>query len=160
MGFAQRRAFGLDFRSGSDPEAAEGRDWRTPALQGVLEQERGNGDRQDEPAPVADGFRDADQPDDCGVGLERPLHVPLFIQLAQPLANFVPMGAVVGDVRFRAPPDPLVHALGGVPLDALGREDAPGTAFWACLFVAIQRLRVHQGSQADGRDAPPLSLRS
>jgi len=77
-----------DFAAGADPEPPEHRDRRAPPLERVLEQERPDHQRQQgEPAVHQQGQGRPGGRQRGGVRLQRPLDVPLPVELAQPAVD-------------------------------------------------------------------------
>ena len=83
----------------TDPEAAERRQRGTPALDGMLQQEAADNQRQQgEPPVYQQGQPRPDAGDGGGVGLQRSLDVPLSVQFCQPAIDGLrPGGGAAGD---------------------------------------------------------------
>jgi hypothetical protein len=92
-------------------------------LHGVLEQKAGDEGGQSEPAPV-DGSAEyhAAKGDHRGIGLDRPLDIPLPVEFPQPRRNLVRMARIIANAVLDLPLDVLVYAFGGV----LGNAGARG----------------------------------
>jgi hypothetical protein len=84
----ERIALMVDHARRSEPDPPEDRHGRAPTLDGVLEQEPGDHGGQEEEPPVhrcTQGH--AHQDGGSGVGLQRPLDVPLLVKLGQAPLN-------------------------------------------------------------------------
>src|SRR5215471_15936745 len=102
----QGAAFALDFLDGPHTEAAQQGNGRTPALDGVLQKEALNQERDEQPAAVAgQAEREAQQCQRRGHRFDVPLDIPFQIKRAQPAMNR--WGALPGYVPhslLRLPP--------------------------------------------------------
>jgi len=106
---------------GPDPEPPEDRDGRAPPLEGVLEEERLDDERDQEELP-ADGQPEGhpDQGERRGHRLQASLDVPLGVEFGQPpVDGGRPPGGGPGDGLLGPAADGLVHLVGGVAGDAV-----------------------------------------
>ena len=100
----------IDLARRPETQAAKERHRRAPALESVLKQKTSYGGRQDvEPTIDECPQPEPDQSDCGGVGLQRPLDVPLPVELLQPVVNRLgPGGSVAGEGLSRVAADLLV----------------------------------------------------
>jgi hypothetical protein len=104
----QAAAFMLDFLHRPHTKPPEDWNWRTPPLQGMLQEKRLHHKWQYQPATVFDQTESqADEGKGRGHGFNPPLNVPFLIELAQPSLDGGPTAC--GD---------LAHVLFGVAPDA------------------------------------------
>jgi len=81
-------ALKLDLTSRTEAEAPKNRQGRAPALHGVLEEERGHRQGQGKPPSIrGQAQHRSGERQRRGVGLQRPLDVPLRVELAQPATD-------------------------------------------------------------------------
>src|SRR5262245_7619228 len=81
-------AFLVDLWRRPEAKPAEERHRRTPTLDGMLQQEARHRGREKKPPAVHGGAKgEADEAGDGRIGFQRPLDVPLTIQLRQALVD-------------------------------------------------------------------------
>ena len=109
----ERVTLDVNLARSSKTEAAQNGDRWTPALNGVLKQERGNQSRKREPSLVDSHAQHYAGKSERGcIRLEESLDVPLFVQLAQAAVDSSRVG---GEVT-----DPVVGLMADIPIDVLG----------------------------------------
>jgi hypothetical protein len=123
----EREPLLVDLPHGAHPALAEEWNGRAPALDGVLQQERRDRDRQRQEAPVhEDAKQGACEGDSGGIGLQGSLNVPLCVEFAEALIDPLRMACMppytLCDLLLDAP----VHGCAGVQRHAVGRVGQHG----------------------------------
>lgn len=81
-------AFQINLALGAEPKAAQERQHRAPPLQGLLQQQYGDDERQHQPAVIhSHPEGKGGHPDNGGAGFKQALDAPLIIEILETLAE-------------------------------------------------------------------------